>query len=541
MAAAARFVAEPREHTKLNGNGAMKTTLGSRRGAVIGSFYCLAVAAATGGDWASWPQFRGISGAAIAQNDKATAVELDPSRSQVWATELPIGHSSPCVWQDRIFVTGFNASNRTLEVISVELGTGRIMWRRTLEQSELENHHEISNPATSTAATDGKTVVGYFGSRGLVAYDFEGKELWTRALPMAKTPRGFGTGTSPVIAGGKVLLDLQLGDESYLGAWDLATGEEVWKAPRPLYNRGWSTPVLWSEAGRSRVGMAAAGRFIAYDLIDGREAWWVEGLAQQVCATPSIEAGVAFVTSAGVLGERDNITVPIPFAEAVAAYDGNSDGLIAFEEIPESLLFADRHTSNGAGNMTVHQMLKFGGDKEIPPMNEEAWEKMRTQVADFKQSEMNQTSLMAVRLGEAEGAPADRVVWQENRGVPEVPSPLVYRGRVWLVRNGGLLTCRDAASGKSLFDEGIGAPGGYYASPVAAGGRIYLASDRGVLTVVQAEDKLQVLARNDLGEPIYATPAVVDGKLLVRTLNRLLAFAPNSASDGPQQSASIGR
>lgn len=519
----------------------MKLTPESRRGTVIVSLYCLVVAGATGGDLASWPQFRGISGAAIAQDDRATAVELDPSRSQLWATELPIGHSSPCVWQDRVFVTGFNASNRTLEVISLELGTGRIMWRRTLDQSELENHHEISNPAASTAATDGKTVVGYFGSRGLVAYDFEGKELWTRALPMAKTPRGFGTGTSPIIAGGKVLLDVQLGDESYLGAWDLATGEEVWKAPRPLYNRGWSTPVLWSEAGRSRVGMSAAGRFIAYDLIDGREVWWVEGLAQQVCATPSIEAGVAFVTSAGVLGERENITVPPPFAEALSAYDGNGDGLIAFEEIPDNLLFADRHTSNGAGNMTVRQMLKFGGDKEIPAMNEEAWEKMRTQVADFKQSEMNKTSVMAVRLGEAEGAPADRIVWQESRGVPEVPSPLVYRGRVWLVRNGGILTCRDATSGSALFDERIGAPGGYYASPVAAGGSIYLASDRGVLTVVQAEDKLQVLARNDLGEPIYATPAVVDGKLLVRTTHRLLAFTPDKSMDGSQQSAAIGR
>jgi outer membrane protein assembly factor BamB len=519
----------------------MKITLGSRRAAVIVTFYCLAVAGATGGDWASWPQFRGNGGAAIAANDRATAVDLDPSRSQLWATELPVGHSSPCVWQDRIIVTGFNAGDRTLEVISLEMGTGRIVWRRTLEPSELENHHEISNPATSTAATDGKTVVVYFGSRGLLAYDFEGKELWRRALPMAKTPMGFGTGTSPVIAGGKVILDVQLGEESYLGAWDVSTGEEVWKAPRPLYNRGWSTPITWSEAGGSRAGMAAAGRFIAYDLTDGREVWWVEGLAQQVCATPSIEAGVAFVTSAGVLGERDNITVPIPFAEAVAAYDSDGDGLIAFAEIPESLLFADRHTSNGAGNMTVRQMLMFGGEKEIPSMNEEAWEKMRTQVADFKQSAMNQTSLMAVRLGEVDGAPAARVVWQESRGVPEVPSPLVYRGRVWLVRNGGLLTCRDATSGKSLFDERIGAPGGYYASPVAAGGKIYLASDRGVLTVVQAEDKLQVLARNDLSEPIYATPAVVDGKLLVRTLNRLLAFAPDRAGDGGQQSASIHR
>lgn len=351
---------------------------------------------------------------------------------------------------------------------------------------------------------------------------------------MPKTPRGFGSGTSPVISADRVLLDVQLGDESYLGAWELVTGRLVWKAPRSLYNRGWATPVTWTEGEKRRVGMAAAGRFIAYDLVDGKEVWWVDGPAQQVCATPSIDGGVLFISSAGVLGERENISVPLAFADAVKAYDRDGDGKISFDEIPEDLLFANRHTSNGAGNMTIRQMLKFGGDKEIPSMNQEAWEEMRDKCAKFKESQLNKTSLMAVRLGGAGDVSQGGIMWQENRGVPEVPSPLVYRGRVWLIRNGGILTCRDAASGRVFYEERIGAPGGYYASPVAAGGRIYLASDRGMLTVIEAADEFRVSARNDLGEGIYATPAVVEGQLFVRTPRRLVAFAASK----PVQQAS---
>ena len=112
----------------------------------------------------------------------------------------------------------------------------------------------------------------------------------------------------------------------------------------------------------------------------------------------------------------------------------------------------------------------------------------------------------------------------ESRRVPEVPSTLLYRDRLCYVRNGGLFTCRDPKTGHSLYDERLGAEGGYYASPVAAAGRIYVASDRGFITVLQAGDTFKVLAQTELKETIMATPAIVEDKIYVRTAGNLWAF-----------------
>src|SRR5262249_47653259 len=116
------------------------------------------------------------------------------------------------------------------------------------------------------------------------------------------------------------------------------------------------------------------------------------------------------------------------------------------------------------------------------------------------------------------------VVWREAKAVPEVASPVYYRERVYTVRDGGLVSCLAADSGKLLYRERLGAGGAYFSSPIAGDGKVYAASGRGVVTVLKADDKFEVLARNDLGEPIAATPAVAEGTLYVRTAKHLYAF-----------------
>ena len=116
------------------------------------------------------------------------------------------------------------------------------------------------------------------------------------------------------------------------------------------------------------------------------------------------------------------------------------------------------------------------------------------------------------------------MAWRQTRGLPYVPSALHYRGRIYMVKNGGIATCYDARTGRQVFQGRLGATGGYHASPVAADGRIYAASRRGVVTVFAAADELQVLARNELGEAIVATPALVDGRIYVRTEKHLYSF-----------------
>lgn len=132
---------------------------------------------------------------------------------------------------------------------------------------------------------------------------------------------------------------------------------------------------------------------------------------------------------------------------------------------------------------------------------------------------------MSVRADGRGDVTDTHVAWRVARGLPYVPSPLVYEGRVHLVRNGGLASCYEAATGKVLYqEERLDALGDNYASPVAAGGLVCVISQPGTAVVLRASDTLEVLSRNPLGEPVLATPAIVDGVLYVRTTGSLYAF-----------------
>jgi outer membrane protein assembly factor BamB len=493
-------------------------------GIAVGGLDIEPKAAAADGNAAAWTQFHGPDGSGIAAGDGAAPVDFGPDKNLLWRVDLPAGHSSPCVAGNRVFVTAYETEGKLLQTVCLNADTGEILWKRPVPAEQIEKHHEISNPATATPATDGKVVVSYFGSAGLFAYDVAGQELWTKRLPIAKTPREFGSGTSPIVAEGKVILDMHLEADSYLVAYDIMTSNEVWKTPRPLHNQGWSTPVNWREGDLGRVGMAAVGRFSAYDLADGQEVWWVDGVGNQVCATPVVKDDLIVITSAGVLGEPDNVIVPPAFDDFLAQHDRNKDGGISIDEIPDSVLVADRKSAGGAGNMTLKYMLQTFGGAGAKAASVAEWEQMRQSIAAFKDSDLNKTNVMAVRTGGTGDVTKSHVVWQEFRGVPEVPSPLVYRDRVWMIKTGGLLTCLALTDGKVMYQGRVGQVGGYYASPVASGGRIYVASDHGVVTVLEAKDKPTVLAQNQLPDAILATPAIADGTVLVRTTKQLLAF-----------------
>jgi outer membrane protein assembly factor BamB len=133
--------------------------------------------------------------------------------------------------------------------------------------------------------------------------------------------------------------------------------------------------------------------------------------------------------------------------------------------------------------------------------------------------------LLAIRTDGRGDVTSSHVIWRENRSIPEVPSPLVLGDRVYMVRNGGVLSCLDVTSGKLVYRGRLGTPGPFFSSPIAAGQHLYMGSGDGVMAVVAAGDTLKVLARNDLGEPIFATPAVSsEGVLYVRTASALYAF-----------------
>jgi outer membrane protein assembly factor BamB len=108
--------------------------------------------------------------------------------------------------------------------------------------------------------------------------------------------------------------------------------------------------------------------------------------------------------------------------------------------------------------------------------------------------------------------------------VPEVPSPLVWQGRLYLIRSGSILVCRELETGKLIYEERIAPPNGYFASPVIANGCLFFASDRGNITVVKAGDLPEILAQNKLGASVFASPAIADNALYVRTAGHLWVF-----------------
>jgi len=477
---------------------------------------------ASDGAPARWPQFRGPGGAGIADGPQSVPVEFGPNQNLLWKAPLPAGHSSPVVWGDRIFVTGFLEGEKKLETLCLDRSSGRILWRRAVTAVNIEKVHELNNPAAPTPATDGQSVFVYFGSYGLVAYDFDGRERWNKPLPMVHTWFDQGSGTSPVLSGDRLLLDVHLEKESYLLAVRTLDGTTAWKTPKPEWNGGWATPLTWKEGRDTLVGVLNPGRFTAHGIGDGKERWWLADLPRQTCATPVAGDGLLFLSASGVQGEAENVTLPPSFDEMIR-YDANGDGRIATDEIPETLLVTDRR-AGGAGNTSLRNWQLFFSDGKPTSFDRAAWDESVRSSAEFVKGPLMQSRVLAVRTGGSGDVTKSHVAWSESRGVPEVPSPLLYRGRLYQVKNGGIVLCRDAKSGARVFEARIGAPGGYYASPIGANGRIYAASDAGVVVVFEGQDTLQVLARNDLGEPILATPAVADGTLYVRTTSHLYAF-----------------
>ena len=471
---------------------------------------------------ANWPQFRGPNSQGVAEDAKPP-VTFGPDKALLWKTPLPSGVSSPCIWGDRVFVTAFDPERQQLETIGLDRKTGKVLWRKNAPDGKIQKVHEISSPANTTPATDGRTVIVYFTSFGVVAYDFDGAVKWSRPLD---TPNLFwGGGASPALIEGMVVLKVSSGDDSHLLALRPETGEVVWKAPNPIFNLGWATPITWKENGSSRVGVFNMEGFLAHDVRAGTNVWQLSGTPPQACATPAVGDGMLYLSAAGILGGMHTLTQPPPFEQLIERFDKNKDGLLGTDELTDDFLLVDRGGSRGAGNMPWRKFIGPGKDGKPRTFSKVEWEAEVTGMfTRFKEGEKALKSAIFALPAGGSGDVTNSLAWTDFKGVPEVPSPLFYRSRLYFVRNGGLFTCRDPKTGKSLYDERIGAEGGYYASPVAADGRIYVASDRGVVTVLQAGDTFKVLSRTELKETIMATPALVDDKLYVRSEGHLWAF-----------------
>jgi outer membrane protein assembly factor BamB len=380
---------------------------------------------------------------------------------------------------------------------------------------------EISNfnsHASPTPACDGKRVYVYFGSYGLLAYDVDGNELWKKPLPVPEIK--YGSAASPVLANDMVIINCDPKEGAYILAVDQETGRTIWRQDRQVEKPGWSTPVFWKHGKDEELIVLGSHKLISYDLKDGQERWWLYDLPVRATCIPVHADETLFVAAAvAITGDPVNPIELPDFNELMERYDSDGDNRLTRAEIPEDFAVIYRFGPRFAG--VKKRFSRFDSDKD-GAISEEEWKQVTRQIAMIQPRKMD--ALVAIRSGGKGDVSESHIKWSANEGIGQVPSPLVYRGRVYLVKHGGIVTCFNAETGERIYSDKLGQRVYYLASPVAGDGKIYFCSYLGTVFVVHAGDQFKILARNKIGERINATPALVDGKIYLRTSDHMMAF-----------------
>lgn len=488
---------------------------------------------------AVWNQFRGPNGSGVL-NEARPPLDFSADHP-TWKTAVPPANSSPVLWGGRLYLTGAEAGR--LVTLALDTRTGRVRWKQRAPETPLQRVHAGNTVAASTPCVDEFAVYVYFGSYGLIAYDHAGRELWKRPIPTPKNM--YGVATSPVVHGERLFLldddDENLPDStlsrSKLIAFDKRTGAMLWATPRP-YNRGaWSTPMLWRHDGEADLVVLGNGRLYAYDPDTGAERWFVSGFAREPIAVPVAGNGLLYASASMQGGRGDAKLDPEPFWQAMLNFDADGDGRIGRDEITEqfTLPFRPEMPPGHPG---------FG----LPlPANPEARRRRQLEIFRWRDKDRDgywtreeftadmrvgrgRPNLAAVRPGGHGDVTETHVAWHLRTGIPEIPSPLYHQGRLYLVRDGGILTCVNAGSGTVIYKQRLGAGNQYVASPVLANEHLILVSGRGVLSVVPCGDTFRVAHRAALGEAVSSTPALDADSLYVRTRSAVLCFRRRGAA-----------
>jgi outer membrane protein assembly factor BamB len=255
------------------------------------------VATVAEGDWPGWRGSRGDGHS----TESAIPVRWD-EKSIVWRTALPgEGQSSPVVSGDHIFLTTALDGGKQRVVLCVNRRDGGIDWQETVWTGTPEQTHAINGWASATCATNGEQVVAFFGRGGLHCFDVAGKKLWSKDLGTFEGP--WGTGASPLIVGRLVLQNCEAEEQASLTAFDILTGDVVWKAPRDIPQKGgWSSPVLVTVGDHSEVVLNGFNGVTGYDPASGKKLWFCKSFAGRGEPTVAPGQGLMFVLN-GLAGD----------------------------------------------------------------------------------------------------------------------------------------------------------------------------------------------------------------------------------------------
>lgn len=416
----------------------------------------------------NWPQFRGAGASGVSSGNPPIEWNVSTGKNVAWKTEIPgLGHSSPVIWGDRIFLTSAVPESGTstlkvglygditpvkgegaqkFNVYCVDRKTGKILWERTAASGIPKiMRHPKSTHASPTPATDGKHLIVSFGSEGLFAYDLNGKLLWQKDLGVLDS--GFymvpdaqwGFASSPVIHNGVVLVQADVQKNSFLAAFDVATGKELWRTPRhdvPTFG----TPAVAPYGKGEQVVVNGWKEIAGYDFKTGKELWTLKGGGDIPVPTPVYADGVVVVT--------------------------NAHGA-------ERPIFAI-HTDDVSGDIT--------GSK-----------------AAF--------------------------AWSLPRAGNYMQTPLLDDGLGYFCFDNGVLTVYQMKTGEKLYQQRLGGTTGFTSSAVAGAHQVYITNEDGHTFVLAKGAQYKLLGENDLEETVMASGAISGDTLYLRGRSHLFAIA----------------
>lgn len=444
-----------------------------------------------------WDRFRGPNGTGVDDTNALPAV-LDPAKNAVWKTELPNGYSSPVVNKDSIFLTAFEGDK--LLTISLHRATGKVQWKREAPRDRLTKIDKRNSPASPSPVLDGNSVYVFFGDYGLVSYGLDGNEKWR--MPLGPFNNVYGIGASPVVAGNTIVLIIDQNIGSYAAGFDKRTGKLKWRKDRPEALSGASTPTVYNN---KYVIAPASFRVDTYDAETGEIVWYARGLASEMKSVPVIVGDRVLISGYNTPENEPGKQMKLPeWADVIAGFDKDKDGMISKEESP---------------NEQTRRYFQFEDIDENGKLDAKEWKLFQMVLGA-------ENGLLAFKLTGAKGDITESgLLWKYHKAVPQLPTLVAYKGIVYMVNDAGVLNTIDLATGKGLKTARVrGAADSYYASIIAGDNKVYFFARSGKITVLEAGAEQKELSTSELDAEIFATPAIAEGKIYVRTTNALYCF-----------------
>lgn len=421
----------------------------------------------------NWPSFRGQFANGIFDNSNIPLKwNVEENLNVAWKTPIPgLGHSSPVIWGDKIFITTAISGNEEeylkvglygnvapvmdstvheFRVYCLDKNSGEIIWEKLSHKGVPKvKRHTKSSHANPTPATDGEHLLVFFGSEGLFCYDLEGELLWKKDLGVLdanffRMPKAqWGFASSPIIYKDRVIVQCDVHGQCFLASFDIDSGKEIWRTNRDDYPT-WGTPAIYDNKENTQIIVNGFKHIGGYDFETGKEIWRLKGGGDIPVPTPIIAHDMIYINNAH--GKMSPIYAILP----------NAKGDISL---------ADDTTSN------------------------------------------------------------EYIKWSIKRGGSYMQTPIVYGDYLYNLRGNGLLSCFNALSGELMYSEPLRPNGGISASGVVSDGKLYFPSEAGDIFVVKAGPEFEVLSKNPMGDICMASPAIVEDGIYFRTQHFMIKIS----------------